>query len=221
MKTFYLQETVIQGFPLINLSVEAYTEGEKEVVAGDIITIKIKITQLNVPEGKHMGYVYSNRYPFLKKPQWYLLATDDTMTNIVAVEKIYLEDRVFVKEIRDRTQKPGTIQITVSVLNDSYRGFDQFVKVRCTVLEHAERQVITYDQEDLDAKKEPSVMAQMMDQGDDSSSEEEEEQDEKAELQKKLAKAGIQPTSAGKKKQVEAAETTDEKTESTSETKKD
>jgi hypothetical protein len=46
------------------------------------------------------------------------------MTNIVAVEKIYLEDRVFVKEIRDRTQKPGTIQITVSVLNDSYRGFD-------------------------------------------------------------------------------------------------
>jgi hypothetical protein len=68
MKTFYLQETVIQGFPLINLSVEAYTEGEKEVVAGDIITIKIKITQLNVPEGKHMGYVYSNRYPFLKKP---------------------------------------------------------------------------------------------------------------------------------------------------------
>jgi hypothetical protein len=56
------------------------------------------------------------------------------------------------------------------------------VKVRCTVLEHAERQVITYDQEDLDAKKEPSVMAQMMDQGDDSSSDEEEEQDEKAEL---------------------------------------
>lgn len=88
-------------------------------------------------------------------------------------------------------------------------------------MEHAERQVIAYDQEDLDAKKEPSVMAQMMDQGDDSSSEEEEEQDEKAELQKKLAKAGIQATSAGKKKQVEAAETTDEKTESISETKKD
>ena len=62
--------------------------------------------------------------------------------------------------------------------------------MRAQVLEHAEREVITYDQEDIDAKKEPSVMQQMMDQGDDESSEEE-GVDEKAELKKKLAKVGI------------------------------
>jgi hypothetical protein len=59
-------ERAIEAFPLIDVKVENFVEGEKEIAVGDILTIRIIITQLNIKEGKQVGYVHSNKFPFLQ-----------------------------------------------------------------------------------------------------------------------------------------------------------
>jgi hypothetical protein len=59
-------EKAIEVFPLIDVKIEHFVDGEKEVAVGDILTIRITITQLNIKEGEQCGYVHSNKFPFLK-----------------------------------------------------------------------------------------------------------------------------------------------------------
>ena len=59
-------EEVIKVLPLIEVKIEHFVEGEKEIAVGDILTLRITITQLNVKEGEQTGYVHSNQFPFLK-----------------------------------------------------------------------------------------------------------------------------------------------------------
>lgn len=58
-------EKAIEVFPLIDVKVEHFVEGETEIAVGDILTIRITITQLNIKEGSQAGYVHSNKFPFL------------------------------------------------------------------------------------------------------------------------------------------------------------
>ncbi len=51
---------------MIDVKIEHFVEGEKEIAVGDILTIRITITQLNVKEGGYSGFVHSNKFPFLK-----------------------------------------------------------------------------------------------------------------------------------------------------------
>ena len=59
-------EKALLAFPLIDVKIEHYVDGEKEIAVGDILTIKITITQLNVKDGGRSGFVHSNKFPYLK-----------------------------------------------------------------------------------------------------------------------------------------------------------
>lgn len=66
--------------------------------------------------------------------------------------------------------------------NDSYRGFDKKISLKINVLKEAVREEPTYDEEDIQAAKAPSLMQQMMTMdpnGDSDDEEEEEENDDK------------------------------------------
>lgn len=118
-------EAAVNHFPLIDLKVEAYVEGENEIAVGDLLTIKITVTQENLKDGEETGYVHSNKYPFLKNSSWYLIFADATETDFLAMEKLTIKERLFVKEMKDPLRMPGKLTMNIILKNDSYKGFDK------------------------------------------------------------------------------------------------
>lgn len=67
------------------------------------------------------------------------------------MEKITIKDRVFEKEIKDPLRRSGKLELSVLLLNDSYKGFDKVCKVSINVLPKVEREQVNYSEEDLKA----------------------------------------------------------------------
>ena len=118
-------EMAVKHFPIIDLKVEAFVEGEKEIAVGDLLTIKITVDQLNLKEGEEIGFIHSNKYPFLKKSSWYLIFADATETDFLAMEKLTIKEKVHVKEMKDPLRMPGKLTMNIILKNDSYKGFDK------------------------------------------------------------------------------------------------
>lgn len=127
------QEKCIDALPLVKLSMDAFVEGEDEIVVGDILTCKMRVDYYNIEKGQKSGYVHSKKYPFLKRDNWFLIITDETFTNLAACEKLEIRDNFFEKEFKERISRPGKISFTAILTNDSYKGLDQFSKVEVTV----------------------------------------------------------------------------------------
>lgn len=81
------------------------------------------------------------------------------MTALASIEKINVTEDVYVKEFKERIQRPGKISFTAILTNDSYRGLDQYSKVDVDVLSKAtNREEYNYSKEDLKAVKEPTLL---------------------------------------------------------------
>lgn len=171
-------EKAISVFPILDIKLHLEVSGEKEIAVGDILTIKITITQSNLKEGEQAGFVHSNMYPFLKNSSWYLVFTDQEQNNFFAMEKIFMKDRVFVKEIKERMMNPGKNMLFITLKNDSYKGFDKFVRVEFFVLKEVQRAAVEYNDEDIQAAKAPSMMQSMMEMEGGNPSDDELESDE-------------------------------------------
>merc|ERR1711990_1306230 len=153
------QEKLISTLPLVKLNMTAFVEGEDEIVVGDILTCKLEVKYYNLELGQKSGYVHSKTYPYLKRDNWFLIITDETFTGLAAVEKINVTEDVFVKEFKERIQRPGKIAFTAILTNDSYKGLDQFSKVEVDVqTEAVNRKKIDYLKEDVKAIKEPTLL---------------------------------------------------------------
>jgi hypothetical protein len=63
-----------------------------------------------------------------------LIFTDREENDFLAMEKISLKERVFVKEIRDPMRQPGKLMMNILLRNDSYKGFDKQIKIEIDVL---------------------------------------------------------------------------------------
>ena len=127
-------EKCISALPLVKLTMTAFVEGEDEIVVGDILTCKLEVKYHNLKKGEKSGYVHSKFYPYLKRDNWYIIITDETFTGLAAVEKITTTEDIFVKEFKERIQRPGKIAFTAVLANDSYKGLDQFSKVEVEVV---------------------------------------------------------------------------------------
>lgn len=112
---------------------DAFVEGEDEMVVGDVLTCKLRVDYKNLNKGEKSGYVHSKYYPYLKRDHWYLIITDDTFTGLAAVEKLTVTDNFYEKEFKERIQRPGKISFTAVLTNDSYKGLDQISKVEVDV----------------------------------------------------------------------------------------
>jgi len=124
------QEKTVACLPLVELTMTAFVEGEEEIVVGDILTCKLSVKYLNFAKGEKSGYVHSKYYPYLKRDSWYLIITDDKFEGLAAVEKINITEDTFEKEFKERIHRPGEISFTAVLTNDSYKGLDQFSKVK-------------------------------------------------------------------------------------------
>ena len=128
-KHFEESEKAIKCFPVIDVALEYFVEGEKEIAVGDILTIKLKVTQKNLGENDTLGFVHSNKFPFLKQSSWFLVFTDAEENDFLAMEKLVIKEKTYDKEIKERLQRPGKMQFFMILRNDSYRGFDKKVSV--------------------------------------------------------------------------------------------
>jgi hypothetical protein len=124
MAKFEQQEKCIAGMPLVKLEMKAFVEGEDEIAVGDIMTCKLRVEYIGLQDGEKSGFVHSKQYPYLKRDNWYLIITDETLTGLAAVEKLEITGNVFEKEFKERVMKPGKISFTAILTNDSYRGLD-------------------------------------------------------------------------------------------------
>jgi len=90
--------------PLVSVSSEISCEGEKNMTAQDVITIRIKIQYDNLKENEVPGYVCSKRFPFLKKHNWYLMIVDAaTKEKVVQIEKVIANETNVAKfEMKQR-----------------------------------------------------------------------------------------------------------------------
>jgi len=127
-------EKALSVFPQIEINVEHYVEGEKEIAVGDVLTVKIVVTQPWLKEGEEAGFIHSNRFPFLKTSQWYLVFTDEQEEEFYAIEKIPIKERVYVKEIKEVMKVAGRTTMNLILMNDSYKGFDHNYKVEFKVM---------------------------------------------------------------------------------------
>jgi hypothetical protein len=100
-------EKTIKSFPVIDVHVTYEVEGEKEIAVGDLLTIKIQLTHLNLEDKQQLGFVHSNKFPYLKKSSWYLVFTDPEDNVMMGMDKLVINEKVHIKEMKDRMQKPG------------------------------------------------------------------------------------------------------------------
>jgi Sec63 Brl domain len=173
-------EKAIASFPVINVDVSYCVEGETDIAVGDFLTIKLSLTHVNLKdENTQLGFVHSNKFPYLKRSSWYLIFTDGEENELFAMEKLVINERVHVKEIKERMSRPGTIELTLLLRNDSYRGFDKRIDIKIPVLKEAKRAEVVYDEEDIQAMKAPTLMQQVMEVNpEDSDDDEESDEDE-------------------------------------------
>ncbi|TNV72627.1 hypothetical protein FGO68_gene1853 [Halteria grandinella] len=188
-KAFEDAEKAIPCFPVIDVKAEYSVDGEELVAVGDILTIKITITHVNLQENESLGFVHSNRFPYLKASQWYLIFTDQEENELVAMDKLFIKERVHVKELKERMTTEGALSITLLLRNDSYRGFDKKVELKIPVQKEVKREIPEYNEEDVEATKAPNLLEAAFDmtQQADSDDEEEESEDEKAKPSQKPA----------------------------------
>ena len=161
-KQFEDCEKTIKSFPVIDVNCTIEVEGEKDIAVGDLLTIKIQITHLHLNDKQSLGFVHSNKFPYLKKSSWYMVLTDPDDNVMMGMDKLVIGEKVHVKEMKERMTRPGTIEIHFHIKNDSYRGFDKKQTIKFTVLKEVTRQSLDYNEEDLDAQKAPSLMQSMM-----------------------------------------------------------
>ena len=77
------------------------------------------------------------------------------MTGLAAVEKLNVDEDFFEKEYKERLTRSGPIKFCALLINDSYKGLDQFTKKDIMVLERSDlRPNLDYCEEDLEAIKE-------------------------------------------------------------------
>lgn len=129
MKIFEESEKVIRCFPSIEVRIDYEVEGEKEIAVGDILTIKLTVNLKNLKDDETLGFVHSNQFPYLKQSSWFLIFTDAEENDFLAMEKLFIKEKKFVKEIKERLSRPGKMQFFMILRNDSYRGFDKKLAV--------------------------------------------------------------------------------------------
>lgn len=123
---FEEQEKVLSALPLVKLEMKAFVEGEEDIVVGDLLTCKLKVTYPNLKKGEQSGYVHSHSYPYLRRDTWYLIITDTALSGIACVEKLPIDEDVYEKQFLERINRPGPITFVAILANDSYKGIDLF-----------------------------------------------------------------------------------------------
>lgn len=80
----------IDLFPRITASVQVIVNEEKEIVEGDIVSIKVKLIREHLKEGTESKCCHSLKYPFMKEENWILLLIEPEKNIVIYLKYVKL-----------------------------------------------------------------------------------------------------------------------------------
>ncbi|KAF0732453.1 hypothetical protein Ae201684P_014650 [Aphanomyces euteiches] len=167
--------------PNVDMEVTVEVEDEDQIAEGDIMTVTVKLTRKNVPEGETIDLVYAPGFPFPKSERWFVLVGDARMNHLHAFAKVTSQERVVEEKLRlQAPPKAGTYQLDVWLKSDSYLGLDQRKAMRFTVISSNDLPAYQPHPEDVELDNDPTLFEQVMSlQHEDSDSDDDEDEDDK------------------------------------------
>eukprot|EP00927_Polykrikos_kofoidii_P077093 TRINITY_DN74080_c0_g1_i1.p1 TRINITY_DN74080_c0_g1~~TRINITY_DN74080_c0_g1_i1.p1 ORF type:complete len:976 (-),score=178.05 TRINITY_DN74080_c0_g1_i1:254-3181(-) len=124
----------IRNAPQIELSCNVYVDDEDLIVEGDVATLDITLTRLNLNEAEAAGYVHAPLFPVPKFEEWWLLLYDDRERRLVTVEVLLGRGRTEKSRIRFQLPSKGQYQWSVHAMCDSFEGLDVVQTVSFTAI---------------------------------------------------------------------------------------
>lgn len=126
---------------------------------GDIYTLEIKVDR-----GKNeVGYVHSQRLPFLKLESLHFFILDHTSSSLLFHKEITRPERVTTESFQNPAMLAGTFKFKTMLISDSYIGLDEQLEFEMEVLPAELKPQVEYRVHPDDAKalKQPSFLASM------------------------------------------------------------
>ncbi|KAF7455720.1 translocation protein SEC63, partial [Cryptosporidium felis] len=144
-------------------------DDEQDIVVGDLGTIEIEIKRGNLKEKEACGPVHSPYFPITKYEEWWIFAvTKGSNPQIIGYTRCSSNEKIVDCRIQFLIETPGSTDISLHLVNDSYEGLDQQINVNFTAktIKDGVRQIYVHpDDEALD--NEPTLFQHIMNQLDD------------------------------------------------------
>eukprot|EP00747_Dinoflagellata_sp_TGD_P032395 gnl/TRDRNA2_/TRDRNA2_135954_c0_seq1.p1 gnl/TRDRNA2_/TRDRNA2_135954_c0~~gnl/TRDRNA2_/TRDRNA2_135954_c0_seq1.p1 ORF type:complete len:608 (+),score=135.67 gnl/TRDRNA2_/TRDRNA2_135954_c0_seq1:59-1825(+) len=187
----------------IELKATIETEGEGEIVVGDVATVTAAICRKHLKEGEAIGPVHAPFFPEPKFEEWWLFLVEERPAmRIIAYERVRDTERQVEVKMCFHVSRPHEHKLVLWALCDSYAGLDEKVEINfkaCTE-EEVKREIVVHpEDEDLDLQ--PTLFQQFM--GELNHEEESEEEEEEEEPKPKKAVDASRQLSEASKVQTE------------------
>ena len=134
-------KAVLRFLPDLQVSAQAYVDGEEGIAEGDLVSVKVRIERMNLTGEEKAGLVHSGRFPKLKLEKLWILICDPEANRVYYVKPLLSQEKV----IEDSEFKfpigpngvnllPGKHKWEVIVKSDSYYGLDIICPLEMEVL---------------------------------------------------------------------------------------
>mmetsp|Transcript_36450 Transcript_36450/g.46781 ORF Transcript_36450/g.46781 Transcript_36450/m.46781 type:complete len:615 (+) Transcript_36450:63-1907(+) len=178
--------------PDIDVKLDVFVEDEEQIAEGDLVTLKVTMTRLNVPEGQKAPVVHAPRYPVARREVWHAILTN-RQGKVVGLEKITSQEREVVQEVKFMVQQQGQYLYKLFLKSDCYIGLDQEHDVKFSVVSAATLPAYEPHPDDVELDNEPTLFEQVMaanvEEDTDSEDEDEDEEPKKGPQAKKAIAA--------------------------------
>lgn len=153
----------------ISVDSKVIVDDEQDIVVGDLGTIEISICRTNLKENEACGPVHSPYFPTAKHEEWWAFAvTKGSNPQIIGYTRCSSNEKMVDGKIQFLIETPGSIDISLHLINDSYEGLDQQVNVNfvAKTIKEGVRQIYVHP-EDEALDNEPTLFQHIMNQLDD------------------------------------------------------
>ncbi|KAJ1613712.1 DNAJ domain-containing protein [Cryptosporidium canis] len=144
-------------------------DDEQDIVVGDLGTIEISIDRTNLKTNEACGPVHSPYFPSTKYEEWWIFAaTKGSNPQIIGYTRCSSNEKTIYGKIQFLIETPGSIDISLHLINDSYEGLDQQININfvAKTIKEGVRQIYVHP-EDEALDNEPTLFQHIMNQLDD------------------------------------------------------
>ena len=166
------------AIPRVTAKVSAFVQDDSDakIYAEDLVTVRAVMTRENISPGGKAADVYAAKWPASRPEGWWIILSTRE-GKIVSVEKVTKPDRVFKQDVKFMSPPPGSYEMHLHVMSDSYVGVDQTVPIKFDVLSPSLLPEYKVHEDDAALDDEPTLFDQLMAGNIEEESDSEEEKD--------------------------------------------
>jgi len=184
-------------FPEITVDYQVYVDDDDDdkVYEGDLLTIEVCLTRVNLKEGEKAGLVHAPRFPFPKLESWWILCGTKE-GKVISIKKVSDADRVVKHKIKLLAPKQGEYEFDLFVKSNGYIGLDQKHTIKVKTLDPSSLPKYKIHPDDAQLDDEPTLFEEMLNANVEDDSDSDDDSDEEEE-------EGIKELSAAERKKQE------------------